>query len=95
MISVVGQDLKVVLGQQEVSSGDQVAAAIQLLKTIPLAKKLVTADAGLLCRPFAQAVLEGGGDYLGVVKDNQPALKEAIDEWIEPQIFSPGPRAAR
>jgi hypothetical protein len=88
--TVVGQDLKVVLGQREVKSEDPVEAAIALLRAESLEGKIVTADAGLLCRPVVKAILEGGGDYLGVVKDNQPKLKRALDEWIDEDRFPPG-----
>lgn len=91
VLTAAGQELKVVLGQRGVCGGDLVTAAIELLKTMPLQGKLVTADAGLLCRPVVDAILEGGGDYLGVVKDNQPELKEAVDDWVEPNVFPPGP----
>ena len=87
VLTAAGQQLKVVLGQRGVSDGDVVAATVELLKGMPLKDKLVTADAGLLCRPVIETILEGGGDYLGVVKDNQPELKEAVDEWVEPDVF--------
>ena len=87
VLTAAGQQLKVVLGQRGVSDGDLVAATVELLKGMPLKDKLVTADAGLLCRPVIETILEGGGDYLGVVKDNQPELKEAVDDWVEPNVF--------
>ena len=90
----MGQDLQVVLGQQEVGEGGQVEAAVRLLRSIPLEGKLVIADAGLLCRPFVKTVLEGDGDYLGLVKDNQPAMKEALEEWIKDDLFPPGAEAS-
>ena len=94
VVTAVGQGLKVVLGQQRVSSGDQLGAALKLLRAIPLEGKVVVADAGLLCRSFVDTVLEGGGDYVGVVKDNQPQLKEAIDDWVKPDISPSGEGAS-
>ena len=82
------------LGQRGVPDGDLVAATVELLRTMPLKGKLVTADAGLLYRPVVDTILAGGGDYLGVVKDNQPALKEAVDDWLEPDVFPLGPRTS-
>jgi len=93
VVAAVGQDLQEVLGQCEAVGGDQVEAALGVLRAIPLAGKLVIADAGLLCRPFVKAVLERGGDYLGLVKENQPQLKQALDEWIAEDAFPPGARA--
>jgi hypothetical protein len=87
VLTAAGHELKVVLGQRGVLDGDLVEAAIELLKGLPLKGKLVTADAGLLCRPVVDTILDGGGDYLGVVKNNQPELKQAVDEWVEPNVF--------
>lgn len=89
VVAAVGQELQVVLGQQEAVRGDQVEAALSLLRATCLEGRLVIADAGLLCRPFVKTVLEGAGDYLGVVKDNQPEVKEALDEWIVEGVFPP------
>jgi len=91
VISAVGQELRVVLAQRGVCEGDTITAAIELLKGMPLQGKLVTADAGLLHREVVETILEGGGDYLGVVKDNHPQVKKAIDDWVEPDVFPPGP----
>lgn len=90
VVTVAGQDLQVVLGQQAVRNEDPVEAALELLRAQSLEGKIVTADAGLLCRPLVKTVLEQGGDYLGVVKDNQPKLKRAVDEWIEEDRLPPG-----
>jgi len=90
VVAAAGQELKVVLGQQVAPGGDQTAATLALLKAIPLEGKLVVADAGLLNRPVVNVILEERGDYLGVVKDNQPELKEALDDWVEPDLFPPG-----
>ncbi len=90
VLTAAGHELKVVLGQRGVRDGDLVAATIELLKTLPLKGKLITADAGLLYRPVVDAIVEGGGDYLGVVKENQPELREAVDGWVEPNVFPLG-----
>lgn len=89
VVTMVAQTLKQVMGQQPVVDGDQVAAALQLLQAVPLEGKLVTLDAGLLYREVANTIVEQGGDYLGPLKGNQAELKEAVDAWIEGQIFPP------
>jgi hypothetical protein len=64
-------------------------AALELLKVIPLKGALVTGDAAFTQRDFSQAVLDGDGDYLLMVKENQPSLRQAIlDAFDAP--FSPG-----
>lgn len=49
-------------------------AALELLGVIPLEGAVVTADAMFTHADFAQAVIDGGGDYLLPVKHNQPRL---------------------
>ena len=94
VVTAVAQDLRMIVGQEEVGAGGQVAATIALLKKLPLRGHVVVADAGLLCRPVVDAIREGGGDYLGLVKNNQPQIKEALDTLIHGELFPPGPDAA-
>ena len=64
-----------ILGQlQTAGKGQELAAAQALLAQLPLAGRLVTTDALLTQREVAQQVVDGGGDYLLPVKDNQPTL---------------------
>jgi predicted transposase YbfD/YdcC len=52
-------------------------AALELLGILPIAGKVVVGDAMFCQRDLAAKVIEGRGDYLLVVKDNQKAV--AID----------------
>jgi hypothetical protein len=61
VVTAAGQDLKKVLGQSQVRRGDWIAAALEVLSTLPLERKVVTMDAGLLQRSVAQTVVEKGG----------------------------------
>jgi len=73
-------------------------AALQLLGILPLQGRIVTGDAMFCQRDLCQEIIDGGGDYVFTVKDNQPGL--AIDiqaglSWEDQQrqraaIFSPG-----
>lgn len=64
-------------------------AALELLKLVPLAGAVVTADAAFTPRDLCAAVLEAGGDYLLPVKGNQPTLRQDIaDEFAG--CFPPG-----
>ena len=63
-------------------------AALTLLKSVVLKGKLVTGDAILCQRDLCQQVVDQGGDYLFVVKDNQQELKAAIEAEFQPG-FSP------
>jgi hypothetical protein len=52
-------------------------AALELLGILPLKGRVITGDAMFCQRDVALAVTEGGGDYVFIVKDNQPSL--AVD----------------
>jgi len=71
-------------------------AALELLGILPLQGKIVTGDAMFCQRDVCQSIIDGGGDYVFTVKDNQPSL--AIDiqaglawedsQWRQAAIFS-------
>ena len=53
---------------------NEVPVARAVLPVLPLAGRVVTADALHTCAQTAQAILDQGADYLLVVKANQPTL---------------------
>jgi predicted transposase YbfD/YdcC len=59
-------------------------AALQMLGVLPLSGKIVTGDAMFTHRDTACEVRAGGGDYILIVKDNQPELKKQIQEALYP-----------
>lgn len=68
-----------VIGQLQVApDSNEITAALELLKALPLAGAVVTGDAIFTQREICRAVKDGGGDYFFTVKDNQPALKADI-----------------
>ncbi len=85
-----------VLGQVRVDAKtNEHKAALRLLGVLPLHGKVVSGDAMFTHRDFAQAVRAGGGDYLLLVKDNQPDLKAQIAAaWHDDAAFSPLPTPA-
>ena len=67
-------------------------AALVLLGVLPLEGKVVTGDAMFTHRDFAQEVRDSGGDYILIVKDNQPELKAQIQSALHGDAdFSPLP----
>jgi predicted transposase YbfD/YdcC len=67
-------------------------AALELLGVLPLAGKVVTGDALFCQKDVRDKVLEGGGDYLWTVKDNQPRLHfDVAALFAESAAFSPLP----
>ena len=67
-----------------VGKGQELAAAKAVLGQIPLAGKIVVADALLTQREVCQQIVAGGGDYLLPVKENQPALHGDLVETFSP-----------
>ena len=63
-------------------------AALALLKSIVLKGRLITGDAIFCQREVCQQIVDDGGDYLIVVKENQAGLLAAIQAEFQPG-FSP------
>ncbi len=79
LLSALSHRLGVVLGQVAVSDKrNEITAAPDLLAQLVLTGRLVTVDAHLTQRRLAQQIREQGGDYLMVVKENQPTLLEDL-----------------
>jgi DDE_Tnp_1-associated/Transposase DDE domain len=65
-------------------------AALEMLGALPLRGAVVTADAMFTHADFAAEVLDGGGDYLLPLKDNQPTLlADAALAFETPEALSP------
>lgn len=83
-----------VLGQLEVAkSTNEHKAALRLLGVLPLAGKVVTADAMFTHADVCDTITDAGGDYVLAVKDNQETLHEDIRAVFEGDgtAFSPLP----
>lgn len=82
-----------VLGQLRVAATtNEHKAALRLLGVLPLAGKVVTADAMFTHRDVAQAIRDGGGDYVLFVKGNQPELRAQIEAALHEEAgLSPLP----
>ena len=61
-------------------SQNEITAALTFLKELPLEGAVITGDAIFCQRELCQTIMDGKGDYLFVVKDNQPELKADIAE---------------
>ena len=82
----------VVLFQVSVQSKEnEISAAPRLLQAIDLTGKIVTGDALFAQRELLRQVVEGGGDYPWVVKDNQPSVRESIQTLFACERTAGGP----
>jgi predicted transposase YbfD/YdcC len=65
----------ITLGQVAVDAkSNEITAMPQLLAVLDLHDKIVTTDAMGCQKAIAEAIIQGGGDYILAVKDNQPTL---------------------
>ncbi len=62
----------------------ELTVAPLLLADIDWHGRVFTGDALFCQRDLCQQVLKAGGDYLLLVKENQPALHEAIGQYVDP-----------
>jgi hypothetical protein len=94
LLSLFDQRLGCVLSQQRVDEKtNEHKAALELLKTIVLKDCVITGDAMFCQREICQQIIDSGGDYFAVVKDNQPSLQNAIAAEFR-AAFSPGERTS-
>jgi predicted transposase YbfD/YdcC len=79
LLAVIDHTHRLVLSQTEVCDGNEIAAFITALDTLPgLRGCLVTADALHTQRGHADYLLGRGAHYLFTAKDNQPTLHRAL-----------------
>jgi hypothetical protein len=93
LVALMDQQTGCVLSQVRVDAKtNEHKAALDLLKGLVLKGRVITGDAMFCQREVCHAIRQQGGHYLFVVKDNQPALKEAIAAEFR-AAFSPGERS--
>ncbi|MBA3716454.1 MAG: ISAs1 family transposase [Pyrinomonadaceae bacterium] len=79
LLSTLSHRLGVVLAQVSVSDHtNEISHSEELLQSVVLEGRVITADALLTQREMARSIIDRGGDYLLAVKDNQPTLREDI-----------------
>ena len=101
LLSLVAHRSGLTVAQAEVPSGgldktNEHKAALRLLSGLVLEGRLITGDAIFCQRDLSRQVLDGGGHYLWVVKDNQPTLLADIQAALDPAAdgaFSPSAAA--
>jgi hypothetical protein len=75
LVSAFASGLGAVIGQLQVPpEGNEITAALALIKSLPLEGAVVTGDAEFCQRAICQRVRDRNGDYLFSVKANQPQL---------------------
>jgi len=79
IVSAWASEQGIALGQVATEEkSNEITAIPQLIKQIDLTDALVTIDAMGCQKEIAHDIVDGGGDFVITVKDNQPKLAEAI-----------------
>lgn len=79
LLSCISQSLGIVVAQVAVpDKTSEITKVSDLLEGLILTGKVVTGDALLTQRAISERIIKQGGDYLLVVKENQPQLLEDI-----------------
>lgn len=90
LLSLLDHSTKCLLSQMLVEGKtNEIPAGPELLQTVPLEGRIVTADAMHCQRETCQQIRDRGGHYLLVVKDNQHELYETLHAEFQ-AAFSPG-----
>ncbi len=83
IVSAWASEEGIALGQVAADDkSNEITAIPQLLEQIDLADTLITIDAMGCQKEIARVIVQGGGDFVIAVKDNQPRLREAIGEYF-------------
>jgi predicted transposase YbfD/YdcC len=69
---------------------NEISAAPPVLRQLDLTGMLITGDAMFTQRELSIQIVEGGGDYLWTVKENQPTLRDEIELLFAPECVSAG-----
>jgi predicted transposase YbfD/YdcC len=81
LLSIFVPDQGLVLAQAAVDSKEnEIVVAPTLLKQVSLKGCIVLADAMHTQRSLSEQIVEAGGDFVWVVKDNQPRTRWAIEK---------------
>jgi hypothetical protein len=89
VVSLVAHEGASILAQRQAADGDEVAALLALLREVPLAQRTISMDAGLLTGAVTEVISEERGQYIGMVKGNNPELLAVLDEWVAAAVLSP------
>ncbi len=97
LVSAYAPDVKAVVGQLRVDAKtNEHKAALELLGVLSVKGKIISGDAMFTQRDVCAEVIEGGGDYILPVKENQPTLRADIAAaFAQPDAgLSPPPNSA-
>ena len=87
IVSAWASEEGIALGQVATEEkSNEITAVPQLLQQIDLSQALITIDAMGCQKEIARDIVEGGGQFVIAVKDNQPKLREAVEAYFEKHL---------
>jgi predicted transposase YbfD/YdcC len=87
IVSAWASEEGIALGQVATEEkSNEITAIPTLLEQIDLTDAVVTIDAMGCQKEIAHDIVEGGGDFVIAVKDNQPKLRKAIEAYFEKHL---------
>lgn len=87
LLSAVAHQLGITLAQIAVADKtNEIGAMLDLLSELVVEGHVFTTDALLTQRELAREILDRGGDFVFIVKRNQPQLYEDIEYLFEPPL---------
>jgi predicted transposase YbfD/YdcC len=87
IVSAWASEEGIALGQVATAAkSNEITAIPLLLQQIELTDTLITIDAMGCQKEIAQAIVDGGGDFVIAVKDNQPTLRAAVEGYLMEQL---------
>jgi predicted transposase YbfD/YdcC len=87
IVSAWASEEGIALGQVATAEkSNEITAIPLLLEQIPLADTVVTIDAMGCQKDICQQIVDGDGDFVIAVKDNQPTLKAAVESFFEDHL---------
>jgi predicted transposase YbfD/YdcC len=92
LLSVLSHRLGLTLKQVAIDDKtNEIGAVPDLLADLIIDGRVFTMDALLTQREIAQTIVDGGGDYVMIVKDNHPRMREDIETLFAdpdaPKVF--------
>ena len=85
-----GEGLVLMLLVVEKDKENEITVTPQLLQCLDLRNKVVIGDAMHTQRKLSCQIVEAGGEYVWIVKDNQPHTRQAIEQLFAPENSVPG-----
>lgn len=79
LVSAFAAEARLALASRKAPGRNEVEAALEVLRMLPLEDNIVTGDALFCSRPIATAVLERGGNYVLALKGNQSKLLRTVE----------------